>query len=95
MRTAKTCCGNPNYQVPMLLEATTCILMEYMCTGIRRYSAEERTESWTYTRCKEFCNHGLTREAQILVGGFLPTGLDINKYHYLDRYVGVAALRKL
>ena len=57
------------YQVPSVLDATTCIFMEHVHSGIRLYS----DKPWTYTRCQEKYN----KDWQLVVGGFAPAGLYI------------------
>ena len=53
--------GFKTYQVPTLLEASVCILMEYVTSGTRLFS----DSPWTYTRCQEKDN-----SYQVTVGGF-------------------------
>ena len=58
------------YQVPSILDATTCIFMEHVHSGTRLYS----DNPWTYTRCQEKYN----KDRQLVVGGFAPAGLDVH-----------------
>ena len=78
--------ANIPYQVPSVLDATTCIFMEHVHSGIRLYS----DDPWTYTRCQEKFN----KNWQLVVGGFAPAGLCLNSHGYDLTSVGVAALRK-
>lgn len=73
------------YEVPNLLPAAVCILMEYVSTGRTLYGREP----WTYTRCQE-----KVQGDQTIVGGFAPAGLNVHNVNYGGGNVGVAALRK-
>ena len=73
------------YQVPRLLEAAVCVLMEHVETGTRLF-ADNRV---TYTRCQEKINN-----YQTSVGGFMVSGLNfIIDDHFAGRCCGVAGLR--
>ena len=54
-----------SYQVPTLIEATVCILMEHVRSGTRLFSDSPST----YTRCEEQFSSGIY---QLVVGGFVP-----------------------
>jgi hypothetical protein len=78
--------GSNVYEVPLVLDATTCILLEYARSlgQTRLYS----DEPWTSTQCQE-----RVRGWRLGVGCFLPDGLHVYPcYSYNDR-VGVAAMR--
>jgi hypothetical protein len=72
------------YQVPITLEAATCILAEYSRSENRLFS----DSPWTFTRCQEN-----VQGYQMLVGGFAPDGLIVRSNYNYD-HIGVAALRK-
>jgi hypothetical protein len=61
--------GQGVYAVPTILDATVCIFMEYVRSGIRLYS----NSSYTFTRCQEKYNANW----QLVVGGFALDGLDV------------------
>ena len=70
------------YQVPRLLEAAACMLIEHVETGTHLFSGP-----LTYTRCQEMCGG-----SQAVVGGFTAEGLYI--YSSVDNATcGVAGLR--
>ena len=77
--------AHDSYQVPTLIEATVCILMEHVRSGTRLFSPS------TYTRCEEKFFSG---SYQMVVGGFAPAGLYVYNFFYDDDFIGVAALRK-
>ena len=81
----------PFYRVPKILEAATCIFMEYVHTGSRSYMANDN--SLTYTHCHEKYN----KDWQLVVGGFSGGGLyvrsDFGIVFGFD-YVGVGGLRQ-
>jgi hypothetical protein len=58
------------YEVPHILDATVCILMEFVRSGSQLYSKSP----CTYTRCQEPYDANL----QLIVGGFGPDGLNIS-----------------
>ena len=73
-------------QVPTLLEAAVCILMEHVHTGNRLYS----DSPWTYTRCVEN-----VRGYRTVIGGFSAGGLRVYpRRRYDDEGIGLASLRK-
>lgn len=76
----------PSYQVPTILEAATCIFMEYARSGNRVYS----DNLCTYTRCQERYNE----KWQLIVGGFSDDGIDVDFYQDRDT-VGVGGLLRL
>lgn len=76
------------YQVPNVLYAAVCILMQHVQSGKRLYA----NNPWTYTRCQEKWH----QEWQWAVGGFSSEGLNVNPYDgggdlYL---IGVGCSRK-
>jgi len=74
------------YEVPEIIESAVCILSQYFGSNIRLFS----DTPWTYTRCKE-----KVQGNQTIVGGLVPTGLDVFYDNFDNNYIGVAALRKL
>jgi hypothetical protein len=80
---------NSNYSVPTLVEAAVCILMHYVQTGKRLYC----DDPYTFTRCQESVEDD-EEIWQVIVGGFLRSGLGVNYYRYVSRNVGVGGLRK-
>jgi hypothetical protein len=75
-----------SYEVPSLLDATTCIFMNYLTSRIRLFN----NSPLTYTRCQE-----QVRGYQVIVGGFALAGLAVYGSVYAhDGAFGVAALRK-
>ena len=73
------------YQVPRLLEAAVCVLIEHVETGTRFFS----DNPWTYNRCQERVDG-----YQTVVGGFAATGLNISTdFHGARARCGVAGLR--
>jgi hypothetical protein len=72
------------YQVPITLEAATCILAEYFRSENRLFS----DSPWTCTRCQEN-----VQSYQVVVGGFTPAGLAVGGLYKNDN-IGIAALRK-
>jgi hypothetical protein len=80
--------GHNKYEVPALLDATACILLEYARSmgQTRLYS----DEPWTYTRCQENIDG-----YELIVGGFASAGLCVDSRNCFDRdNLGVAATRK-
>ena len=76
-----------NYEVAEVLESTACILSLYFGSNIRLFS----DSPCTYTHCQEN-----VEDFQIIVGGFAPTGLNI-EHDYCNpghELLGVAAMRK-
>jgi hypothetical protein len=81
--------GHNKYEVPSILEATACILLEYARSmGRTRLYGDE--SSLTYTRCQENISG-----YQLLVGGFASAGLTVSSDYFVLVSIGVAALRKL
>jgi hypothetical protein len=74
------------YEVPTLLDATVCIFMEYIRSGVRLYS----NNPYTVTGCQEKYNASY----QLVVGGFSAAGLHVRNVHYDREYCGVGGLRK-
>ncbi len=74
------------YEVPTILDATVCILMEYVRTGTRLYA----NNPWRHTRCQEKFND----KGQLVVGGFVPSGLGVSSHADGHEDVGVAGWRK-
>jgi hypothetical protein len=78
------------YEVPQLIEAATCILLEYLRTGKRLYSDSPST----YTRCQERVPNGPLKNCHYVVGGFTAGGLLVdNSINNADNF-GVGGLRK-
>ena len=77
--------GFKTYQAPTFLEASVCILMEYVISGTRLFSEI----LWTYTRCQE--KYG---SYQITVGGFEVAGLNVRSWPHGNVRNGLAACRK-
>jgi hypothetical protein len=78
------------YQVPFVLDATICLLLEYVRSGKRLCS----NNPLTYTRCHEKWNE----RRQLIVGDFGEEGLYVSCSHTdedSDCYTGVSALRRL
>ena len=73
------------YDVPPILDATICIFMEFLRSGTRLCG----DSPWTYTRCQEKYN----KDYQLVVGGFVPAGLNVF-FYVVDGHVGVAPRRK-
>jgi hypothetical protein len=73
------------YQVPTTLEAAICILAEYSRSKKRLFN----DSPGTYTRCQENIQN-----YQMIVGGFVPAGLNVCHSRYDFVNIGVAALRK-
>jgi hypothetical protein len=73
-----------SYEVPTLLEATVCILTEYVSKGTRLFT----DSPWTYTRCQEKLEE---YSYQVVVGGFASAGLYLNYNYYGHVNLGVAA----
>ena len=72
------------YEFPHLLEATASILMHYVKTGERLYP----DDPWTFT-----CSQDVDKyNKPLVVGGFLPVGLNVFRYH--RSRLGVAGCRK-
>ncbi len=73
------------YQVPTLLEAAVCILMEHVETGRRLFS----DDPYTYTRCQE-----MIFNYQMFIGGFTAGGPHLYDYS-AGNFVnyGIAGLR--
>jgi len=82
--------ATPKYEVPNLLSAAVCILVQYVSTGVVLYGRDADRSKWTYTRCQE-----QSGGYQIVVGGFAPSGLFVFNLNLDIDSVGVAALRKL
>ena len=76
-----------HYQIPNILDATTCLFLEYVATGTRLYSDNPPA----YTRCQEKYN----AKCQLIVGGFARNGLDISVDGHDSIHVGVAAVRMI
>src|SRR3979490_1280626 len=74
------------YEVPSILDATVCILMEYIRTGTRLYG----NSPWTYTRCQEKWN----AHWQLVVGGFVAGGLFVYNGYGGSENGGVGVQRK-
>ncbi len=75
------------YEVPCIIEATTCIFMEFLHSGKYLYSKDP----WTYTRCQEKYN----KDWQLCVGCFASAGLFVDCYLAdYDHLIGVALRRK-
>jgi hypothetical protein len=79
--------GQGAYAVPTILDATVCIFMEYVWSGICLYS----DSLYTYTRCQEEYN----TEWQLGVGGFAPGGLLISSSGSACEVSGVGGSRKI
>lgn len=77
--------GFKTYQVPTLLDATVCILMEYVLSGNRLFSDNPRT----YTRCLEKCD-----DWQTDLGSFGVAGLSVSISNYDLVNSGLAAFWK-
>jgi hypothetical protein len=75
-----------DYVVPSALDAAACILAQYFKDSHTRLFS---TDPWTYTRCQENVTG-----YQVVVGGFAPSGLSVNRFNSDDDNIGVAALRK-
>ncbi len=73
------------YEIPETLEAAVCILAQYFDSNMRLFS----DNPWTYTRCKD-----KVQGFQMIVGGFVPSGLVVYRNDYDIDDIGVAALRK-
>ncbi len=74
-----------NYQMPTVLEAATCILMEHVMSGTKLYS----TNPYTCARCEE-------DKGQTVIGGFDDKGINMGLDPRLDHVgIGLAALRPL
>jgi len=80
--------GHSVYAVPTILDATVCIFIEYVWSGIRLYLYS----LWTYTRCQE--RHDANW--RLAVGGFASGGLGVG-YGSSDgdESLGVAGSRKI
>lgn len=80
--------GNGNYCVPKTLEATVCVISEYVRTAgkTRLFCRKPPSSDLTYTRCQEEI-----RGHQVCVGDFFPSVIPIQKD---IKSVGVAPLRK-
>jgi hypothetical protein len=78
--------GQGVYVVPTILDATVCVFMEYVRSGIRLYS----DSPYTFTQCQEKYDANW----QLGVGGFDPVGLDIDNYYGDHEDIGVAGSRK-
>jgi hypothetical protein len=75
------------YEVPALLDATACILLEYARSmGQTRLYGDR---PWTYTRCLENIDGN-----QLIVGGFASAGLSVSDFNYGNVDIAVAATRK-
>jgi len=81
-----------DYEVPNLLSVTVGILSYYVRTGERLFSDNQ----WSFTRCKETMDEK-GHIYHLLVGGLASDGLVFTEYRdpVFDKYIGVAALRKL
>lgn len=79
--------GDLNYQMPSVLEAQTCILMDYFRTEKRHFSC---AQSVTKTRCRE-----LSEGRNINVGDFSDSSLTVSRGSGSVYYVGVSALRRV
>jgi hypothetical protein len=87
------------YEVPETIWATACIFSKHF-----QYFDSKKcsfcNEPWTYTNCKETILHPPIQNQQvkehlIVVGGLLPTGLEVNSYTYGEvDFIGMAALKK-
>ena len=78
--------SNQAYEVPKILEAATCILMEHVVTGQRLYN----DSPWTFIRCQENID-----SLQLAAGGFADAGLPLDLLYYWDHEdCGVGCLRK-
>jgi hypothetical protein len=73
-----------SYEVPTVLEATVCILAEYVSKGARLFSGSPNT----YTRCQEKLEGD---SYQVTVGGFASAGLYLRDDFYDNFLIGVAA----
>ena len=76
------------YELPLTLDAATCILMEYVQTGQRLYG----TNPLVFTRCQEKVENN---RWPVAIGGFDVDGLYVNYYNYDDNFDGVAGLCNL
>jgi hypothetical protein len=79
--------GHNKYEVPALLDATACILLEYARSMGQTRLFGDKPE--TYTRCQENIFG-----SPLLVGGFAATGLNAHFLDFDDDDIGVAATRK-
>lgn len=76
-----------SYQVPNVLDAVVCVLMEYVQSGKRLLG----NAPWVYTRCQEKFNNN---DWQLIVGGFSEEGLGICNLGAGPASRGMAAVRK-
>ncbi len=86
----------PDYQMPLTIEAATCILANYVRSGTRLFPDRDKNSNReiTSTFCEELI--GRISKVQMAVGYFSPRGLQI--YPKLERYIeshGIAAVRRL
>jgi hypothetical protein len=80
--------GHNLYEVPPILDATACILLEYARSlGQTRLYGDRPL---TFTRCQENIY-----DFQLVVGNFVPDGLSLSFHVYDIDSLGVAAMRKL
>jgi hypothetical protein len=75
------------YEVPPILDAAICIFIEYVRSGTWLFSQSP----WTYTLCQEKYDG----DWQLLVGGFGPGGLGVNRSGEGNMCVGIGGLKKL
>jgi len=82
--------ATPEYEVPNLLSAAVCILVQDVSIGAVLYGRDAVFSKWMYTRCQE-----QSGGYQTVVGGFAPSGRNVyDDLNYDSAHVGVAALRK-
>ncbi len=74
------------YEVPPILEATTCIFMEFLRSGKYLYGQDP----WTYTRCQEKYN----KDWQLCAGGLASAGLFVDNCIFDLGGVGLGPCRK-
>lgn len=73
------------YEVPGIFDAARAVLWENRRSGKRCFN----DNSWTYTRCKE-----IIQGYPLVVGGFAPSGLIVDRSECRSENVGVAGWRK-
>ncbi len=85
--------ANITYQIPSILDATVCIIMEYFRTGVRLYSDSPKT----ITRCQElYKSEGWVVAWQMTIGDFSNEGISLFcQSGVSEDYGGVAGLIRL
>ncbi len=78
--------NHKEYRAPTLIEAVTCLLVEYTTTGHRLYSKHP----CTYTHCQE-----LTLGYQAVVGGFSVQGFSLNHNVNVCGNYGLGVVREI